>query len=134
MYQWQDEFQEVKDQMEKLAKGTPPPTGSIRESFYFYEPNKKKARKMQALWETILLWSGYDGYFTVKEIAFILHTRPKTIENRIQKFKKLYPEAYEKVLEDRGAIGRCNTRLQKTSIEPVEFKEGVHDSYIVEKF
>ena len=89
---------------------------------------------MQALWETVLLWSGYDGSFTIKEIAFILHTRPSVVSNRIKRFQRLYPEAYEKVLEDRSCISRCNTRLQKTVLEPVQFQPGIHDPYIKEKY
>ena len=134
MYQWQDEFQEVKEQIEGLAKGSPLPAGSIKESFYFYEPDKKKAKRMQALWETILLWSGYDGFFTIKEIAHILHTYPYVIRNRIKRFQRLYPEAYQKVLEDRSCIGKCTTRLLQAALNPVQFQPGVHDKYIKEKY
>lgn len=125
--------QKSRELVEKLAKGSPPPSGSIRASFQFYEKNQTKARKMQALWETILLWSGYNGFYTVSEIATIMQSKRQTIRNRIKRFKRLYPEAYEKILTDRKAIGKAATRQFEALANPDQYKTSM-DKYIKEKF
>lgn len=123
----------IKNHIENLARPTPPPASSIKESFQFYERDQKKARKIQALWETVLLWSGYDGFFTYTEMAKILHTTPKVISSRLVKFKRLYPEAYEKILEDRAVAGKTTYRLAKSLANPKSYQSNM-DKYIVEKF
>jgi hypothetical protein len=125
--------EKVKSKIDRLSKGSPPPAGSIKESFCFYEPDKKKARKMQALWETVLLWSGYSGYYNLTEIAKILHTTPNVVSKRIEKLKKLYPTAYEKIVRDRAAIGKATTRQIKSLANP-DFYTPKMDKYIKERF
>ena len=75
------------------------------------EPNSSDSRKLGLYWDTILLWSGYDRYLEIKEIAKIQKIQPSTVSRRIQWFEKHYPEKYEKVKGDRVAIKRASNNL-----------------------
>ena len=125
-------LRDMKRKINQLSTGLTP-WENVKDSFTFYEKDHKKAKKMQALWETVLLWSGYDGYYTVKEIAEILHIRIETVYSRLKRFKKLYLEAYEKIQEDRNSIKKTICRQDNFLLKPEEYQTSM-DNFIKEKF
>jgi len=92
------------------------------------ESNSSPARKLQKYWETILLWSGYNCYLEIKLIARILKIAPRTVERRLQWFKKHYPEQYEKIKNDRAAIRSASLKLDNQIKEMNEGKFLSYDS------
>lgn len=90
---------------------------------------KNKAAIEQRLgkyWETILLWSGYNCYLAIREIAHIQKIHKKTVERRLQWFKRHYPEKYEKIRQDRAAIRSSTAKLDQ---QLKEMQEGNFLSY-----
>jgi hypothetical protein len=94
----------------------------------------KLFNKMFKYWDTILAWSGYEYYQTVKEIAYDLKIKPKTVENRIAWFKRNLPEVYEKAKADRAAIKATTIRQAHNAQHPASYEPSKHDEFIVEKF
>jgi hypothetical protein len=99
-------------------------------------------RRLAKYWNTILLWSGYERYMEVRDIAYVLRIEPRTVSRRIEWFKKHYPEAYEKIKADRKTIKTASLRLDR---QLEDMKEGrftsldamssdISDSLIKEKF
>jgi len=99
-------------------------------------------RRLAKYWNTILLWSGYDGYWEIKVIARALKVRVSTVEQRLQWFKKHFPEAYEKIKQDRAHIRSASCRLDKQLEEMNEGRfisldampSDISESLIKEKF
>ena len=92
------------------------------------EPSSSRARKLAKYWETILHWSGYNFYLEIKEIAKIQKIAVRTVERRLQWFKKNYPEKYEKIKADRAAIRSASSKLDRQLKEMVEGKFLSYDS------
>ena len=93
----------------------------------------KELKMKKEMWDTVLLWSGYDGYFSIAEIAQMREESEGTIRSRIRRFAERYPQAYETVLADRSAIKATTTRLTDRLSHPVSFKPEM-ESYIKETF
>ena len=86
------------------------------------EPWADVAKMKQSMWETILLWSGYDYYRSIKEIATELGVRQETVRSRIRRFSKRFPQSFEKIKADRAAIKAATMRIDKSLESPVSFK------------
>ena len=93
----------------------------------------KDAKLSLDLWNTVLLWSGYDYYHTIDEIAKLLQVSRNTIRLRLRRFQELYPEAFEKLAEDRETIRHATTRLDRALDAPVAYDSG-YDEFIREVF
>ena len=93
----------------------------------------QEAKMEKNLWDTILLWSSYDVYRSVKEIATCLGISRRTVESRIRRFEKKNPEAYQKIMSDRAAIKATTIRLGKELLHPVPYDNSM-ESFIKEKF
>jgi len=86
------------------------------------------------LWDTILMWSGCDGFYTISEIAEKLDIAESTVYFRVDRFKELFPEAYKKLKEDRDAIKSTTSRLYGHGLSSVSYNPDKHDDYVIEKF
>ena len=82
----------------------------------------------QELWDTILLWSGYDRYYSIAEIAMELKVDKDVVKSRIQRFAKDNPESYKKILADRGAIKASTIRIDRALDHPVQFKSDMEEA------
>ena len=70
-------------------------------------------KRLAKYWDTILLWSGYQCYLEVKEIARFQKIEPRTVSRRIEWFKKHYPEKHAKIKADRKSIKSASLKLDQ---------------------
>lgn len=88
----------------------------------------QEARMRQEMWDTVLLWSGYDRYYSIAEIAMALGVKKSTVIARINRFAKRYPQSYNKILSDRQAIKATTIRIDRALDHPVSFKSNMEDA------
>jgi len=97
-----------------------------------------KETGMKKYWDTILLWSGYDHYLKIKEIAKTQGITIGTVNRRIAWFKSKYPEQHEKIKADRAAIrsASCNMDKQLEQMSKGNYTpyDESMDSFIKERF
>jgi len=106
--------------------------------------NNKEAikRRLEKYWNTILLWSGYERYMEVKDIAYVLRIEPRTVSRRIEWFKRHFPEAHAKIKADRKTIKAASLKLDRQLEDMREGKfisldampSDISESLIKEKF
>jgi len=75
------------------------------------DKNDPRVKKLIKYLDTILLWSGYECYLKIEEIAEYQRIKPSTVTRRIQWFKENFPKPYEKVKSDRDGIKRLTGKL-----------------------
>jgi hypothetical protein len=105
----------------------------LRSDIFFEAGDFKKAEQVIKLWDTLLLWSGYEGFYTIPEIAYKMKIRVNSVGKRVKRFKELYPEAFEKLNSDRKAIKNAHTKLHQALKSPTPYDTKM-DIYIKEKF
>jgi IS30 family transposase len=93
----------------------------------------KELNMKTKMWDTVLLWSGYDGYYSISEIAKNLGEKRSTIISRLKRFAAHYPKSYEKISNDRAAIKASTLRLGVKLSKPVSFQSNM-ETHIKEKF
>lgn len=89
------------------------------------------------LWDMLMMWSGVDGYYTVPEIAYNLGIGQKTVYSRINKFKKMFPDAYKRLKGDRETVKRVSARHGSSLRNPISWdalNPEFRDGWIREKF
>ncbi|MEA3422043.1 MAG: hypothetical protein U9Q97_10255 [Acidobacteriota bacterium] len=104
--------------------------------------SKSESRKIAQYWDTFLLWSGYDCYWKIKEIAHYQRIQISTVNRRLQWFKQHYPDQYEKVRADRASIRSSTLRLDNQIREMAKgrcvsydaLKPDIRDQLVKEKF
>lgn len=106
--------------------------------------NSKEAveKRLAKYWNTILLWSGYERYMEVKDIAYVLRIEPRTVSRRIAWFKKHYPEKHAKIKADRKTIKAASLKLDRQLQDMSEGRfvsydamdPDIRDNYVKEKF
>lgn len=101
------------------------------------EFNIEQARiaRLKHLWDIILVWSGYEiGWYSEKEIARHFKLSKSGLYQKLQKFKLLEPEAYEKISKDRKRIRKLDQTIKHKLENPIPYYGEKHDIYIKEKF
>ena len=93
----------------------------------------KELNVSKEVWNTVFLWSGYDQYFSLEEIAKRLGVSENTVKVRIKRFHQKYPQAYEKIKGDRDAIKAATLRQFHRAINPWSFVDEL-DTDIQEKW
>jgi len=80
-----------------------------------------------------MMWAGYEGYYSIREIAYYNKITEKTVYNRIQQFKRKFPEPFEQMKKDRELKKRVHFRLSNNLRHPLSYDPKM-DAYIVEKY
>ena len=80
----------------------------------------------------LLMFSGYDGYFTMEEIAKFCKIKLNTLRSRLYRIGKKHPELMKKLREDRNTIKRATLRSHGLK-SAKSFKPSM-TPYIREKF
>lgn len=95
--------------------------------------NEVQRKIIFKLWNTLMIWGSWDGYYSVAEIAKGMKVSPSTISTHVKKFKKHFPEAYERIQEKRQSAKKSTTRLARSLQSPVSYDPSM-DEYVKEKF
>ena len=95
--------------------------------------DKSVSSKLVKYMDTLVLWSGYDRYYSIKEIAYIEKIKPKTVENRLFWLKNNFPDGYKTAMENRACVKAATLRLEKSAMRPVSYDPSM-DEFIKEKF
>lgn len=85
------------------------------------------------LWKLVLMWSSYDFFMSIPEIAESLGICAKTIYNKLNVFKDKYPEAFKKLQEDRKSAKEYQTRINQGKHKEIPYEEWMNP-HIQEKF
>jgi hypothetical protein len=97
------------------------------------DTNAVQRKMLIQLWDTLLAWGAYEGYYTKKEISYHLGINRNTLDSRIKKFKEHFPEAYDRILEHRNSVKKSTNRLGRSLGSPTSYNNSM-DKFIVEKY
>jgi hypothetical protein len=71
----------------------------------------------------LLLYSGYDEYYTMPEIAKILKIPLAELRKKIAYWTENYPQIMNKITEDRKCIGRAISRTAAKARRAVQLDD-----------
>jgi len=95
--------------------------------------NEVQRQMLIDLWDTLMDWGGYEGYYTKKELSYKLGISNKTLNHRLKTFKEHFPEAYEVIRVHRNTVKATSNRLNRSLTRPVSYNTSM-DKFIVEKY
>lgn len=89
-------------------------------------------QKLRDHFRMLLMYSGYDGYFTLKEIALAEGVSVNTLKDTLQRIRGSHPDLMTKLRSDRASIKRATLRGHGLG-RAKSFKPSM-TAYIREKF
>ena len=96
------------------------------------------AKLPKKVWDVLYLYSGYDGFYSLVDIAERLSVSKQTVIDRMKKVKKLYPEAYDGFKKSHMMAWRVAKRQRENLQKPWKFGliylDDELDEQIKEKF
>lgn len=88
----------------------------------------------EKLWDTILLYSGVEGYMSLTQIAKRQEISTTTVKHRIENFRKRFPEEYKKLSDSREQAKTDYPYVSKPPKGMKYFDENFMSEQIKEKF
>lgn len=97
------------------------------------DTNAVQRKMLIQLWDTLLAWGAYEGYYNKKELAYKLGITGRKLKHQIETFKEHFPEAYDRILEHRNSVKKSTNRLGRSLGSPTSYNNSM-DKFIVEKY
>ena len=81
------------------------------------------------LWDVMMYWGSCDGsFYTVRALAHEMGVSTNTIYAKIKRFKREFPEAYDKLEADRARAKRVCKRQAESFHNPLSWDRLKEDS------